>query len=69
MIRSYGSRPIPLPWNYAAITPRAVASRPYSDLMARLEPEFAQDIFEVHFGGALADHERFGDVAVTKEDR
>ena len=32
--------------------------------MARLEAEFAEDVFEVHTSGALGDHQYFGHVAV-----
>jgi hypothetical protein len=49
-------------WSHGGL----VTSRPHGDLMSRPEPEFAENVFDVHFGGALADHELLGDVAVTE---
>src|SRR5262249_48690345 len=43
-----------------ATAQRAGRSRAARDLMPRPEPEFAEDVFEVHFGGALGDRESLG---------
>ena len=47
----------------------ALIRPPRRDLGTRPEAEFAQDVFDVHTDGTVADHERVGDIAIAHAAR